>query len=224
MKDIVLMGDPRVAAITVRECGEELVDVRDRGTLAVAEHADPASSAYPFLRRSVVESLERAQRALPPGLRLLVVEGFRPYELQRFYFERHRQRLMEADPELSGAAADLSASRFVSPPEVAPHVSGAAVDLTLVDRSGVPIDMGTPIDASPEESDGACYFAADNITAQARTNRELLASALSGAGLVNYPTEWWHWSYGDRYWALMTRRPHALFGPVRAPADARTRR
>jgi hypothetical protein len=20
-------------------------------------------------------------------------------------------------------------------------------------------------------------------------------------GFVNYPTEWWHFSYGDRYWA-----------------------
>ena len=103
-------------------------------------------------------------------------------------------------------------------------MSGAAVDLTLIDRSGAQLDMGTPIDASPEESDNACYFAANNITPQARKNRDLLASALSAAGLVNYPTEWWHWSYGDRYWALMTQRTHALFGPVRAPVDTQTRR
>jgi D-alanyl-D-alanine dipeptidase len=49
---------------------------------------------------------------------------------------------------------------------------------------------------------------------RARANRELLARALRGAGLVNYPTEWWHWSYGDRYWALVTGAPAALFGPV----------
>jgi D-alanyl-D-alanine dipeptidase len=28
---------------------------------------------------------------------------------------------------------------------------------------------------------------------------------------VNYPTEWWHWSYGDRYWALMTGAPAARY-------------
>jgi zinc D-Ala-D-Ala dipeptidase len=33
---------------------------------------------------------------------------------------------------------------------------------------------------------------------------------------VNYPTEWWHWSYGDRYWAVMTDAPAALYGPVLA--------
>ena len=83
--------------------------------------------------------------------------------------------------------------------------------------------MGTPIDASPEESDGACYFGARNITDAARRNRDTLAAALSGAGLVNYPTEWWHWSYGDRYWALLTRRPHAIFGPVRISTETPTR-
>ena len=43
-----------------------------------------------------------------------------------------------------------------------------------------------------------------------------MAKVLSGAGLVNYPTEWWHWTYRDRYWALMTDAPAALYGPVLA--------
>ena len=38
--------------------------------------------------------------------------------------------------------------------------------------------------------------------------------ALGGAGMVNYPTEWWHWSYGDRYWALITGAPRTRYGPV----------
>jgi hypothetical protein len=36
-------------------------------------------------------------------------------------------------------------------------------------------------------------------------------------GFVNYPTEWWHWSYGDRYWALATGAPAACYGPVNRP-------
>jgi D-alanyl-D-alanine dipeptidase len=40
-----------------------------------------------------------------------------------------------------------------------------------------------------------------------------LAAALSAAGFVNYPTEWWHWSYGDRYWAMVTGEPAALYAP-----------
>ena len=81
--------------------------------------------------------------------------------------------------------------------------------------------MGTEIDATPEQSDGACFFAAD-VDPQARRNRMLLAEVLGGAGLVNYPTEWWHWSYGDRYWALMTGSGQALYGPAEVPAWARS--
>jgi len=117
-------------------------------------------------------------------------------------------------PHLSDAELRHLTSRFVAPLEVAPHVAGAAVDLTLVDVCGDPLDLGTLIDATPEQSDGACYFAADGIGADARAHRDLLARVLGGAGLVNYPTEWWHWSYGDRYWALVTGAPAALFGPV----------
>ncbi|MFG3589453.1 hypothetical protein [Streptomyces sp. NPDC047990] len=39
----------------------------------------------------------------------------------------------------------------------------------------------------------------------------------SAAGLINYGTEWRRWSAGDRYWALQTRQPAALYGPVELP-------
>jgi zinc D-Ala-D-Ala dipeptidase len=57
---------------------------------------------------------------------------------------------------------------------------------------------------------------AANLSAMARRNRRVLMTALAAAGLVNYPTEWWHWSYGDRYWALLTGQPAAIYGLVQA--------
>lgn len=59
-----------------------------------------------------------------------------------------------------------------------------------------------------EQSSGACFFAAANISREARTNRSLLADVLTAAGLVNYPT------FGDRYWAFVEDRPNALYGPA----------
>ena len=73
------------------------------------------------------------------------------------------------------------------------------------------------MDATPKESQGACYFDAPNISPDARRSRTVLARALIAAGLVNYPTEWWHWSYGDRYWAWASGRTHAIFGPMPSP-------
>ncbi len=106
-----------------------------------------------------------------------------------------------------------AASRYVSPPEIAPHSAGAAVDLTLADADGRELDLGTRMNASPEESAGACYTQAATITAEAREHRDILGAALTSAGLVNYPTEWWHWSYGDRYWALESGAIAACYGP-----------
>lgn len=209
---IVLMSDPRVAAVPVEECGEALVDVR-RLLLMDARRADPEGT-FAHLRQGVLERLLKAQGLLPDELRLLYVEGYRPPALQQRYFERYANELRAANPSWPSEEIRSAASRYVSPPEIAPHSAGAAVDLTLVDADGVELDMGTRVNANPEESDGACYTAAKNISTGARENRELLSAALETAGLVNYPTEWWHWSFGDRYWALMNDATAAQYGPM----------
>ncbi|MFF4035589.1 M15 family metallopeptidase [Streptomyces sviceus] len=211
MSEIILMSDARVAAVPVEENGEPLVDVRDHLLVDDRKHAD-SLGAEVHLRQGVLDRLLRAQALLPEGLRLLFVEGYRPPALQRHYFKQYAEELRAAHPDWSADRIRAAASRFVSPPEIAPHSAGAAVDLTLVDADGRELDLGTAMNASPEESDGACYTGAGNITEGARANRALLGAALSAAGLVNYPTEWWHWSYGDRYWALETGVPAALYG------------
>ncbi|GAA0617215.1 hypothetical protein GCM10010394_54230 [Streptomyces crystallinus] len=133
--------------------------------------------------------------------------------MRQRYFEEYADTLRAEHPRWSDTRIRAAASRYVSPPEIAPHSAGAAVDLTLADADGVELDLGTRMNATPEESAGACYTRAANISARARENRTVLAASLTAAGLVNYPTEWWHWSYGDRYWALATAAPAALYGP-----------
>ncbi|MBZ3905613.1 M15 family metallopeptidase [Streptomyces griseiscabiei] len=213
MTEIILMSDPKVAAVPVHDRDEPLVDVRRSGSLLVDERKADATGAYAHLRAGVLDRLAEAQSLLPDGLRLLFVEGYRPPSLQRRYFERYAQEQRALHPDWSADRIRTAASRYVSPPEIAPHSAGAAVDLTLVDAEGRELDFGTRVNASPEESDGACYTGADGISAGARAHRETLGAALTAAGLVNYPTEWWHWSYGDRYWALATGAPAALYGP-----------
>jgi D-ala-D-ala dipeptidase len=91
-------------------------------------------------------------------------------------------------------------------------VISRAIDLTLCAADGTEFDLGTPVNATPEQSAGACYTDHPSVGGEARRNRATLAEALHGAGLVNYPTEWWHWSYGDRYWAMATGVPRAIYG------------
>ena len=213
MSEIILMSDARVAAVPVAENGEPLVDVRGKLLVDDRKHED-SHGAEVQLRRGVLDRLLAAQALLPEGLRLLFVEGYRPPALQRRYFEQYAGELRAAHHDWPADRIRSAASRYVSPPEIAPHSAGAAVDLTLADADGRELDLGTEMNASPEQSDGACYTDAPNITDEARANRALLGGALTASGLVNYPTEWWHWSYGDRYWALVTGAPAALYGPV----------
>ncbi|MEU9035048.1 M15 family metallopeptidase [Streptomyces sp. NPDC048352] len=217
---IVLMSDPRVTAIPVADNGQPLADVRAGGQLLLDDRRSDPAYAFAHLRSGVLDRLLHAQSLLPDGLRLLVVEGFRPTALQQRYFEEYAAELRAANSGWSAEELRAQASRYVSPPEIAPHSAGAAVDLTLVDADGTELDMGTRVNASPEESAGACYTLADGLPRQARLHRATLSRALTAAGLVNYGTEWWHWSFGDRYWALMTGQPTALYGPAsQRPAD-----
>jgi D-alanyl-D-alanine dipeptidase len=213
---IVLMSDRRVAAIPLQDCGEDLVDVRAY-SLKVDDRKRDEAGAYAQVRQGVLARLLHAQSLLPTGVRLLFVEDFRPPTLQRRYFEEYSDELARAHPDWQAAELREAASRFVSPPEISPHSAGAAVDVTLIDHLGRELDMGTRVNASPEESDGACYTDAPGLSDRARTNRATLGRALSAAGLINYGTEWWHWSFGDRYWALQTKQPAALYGPVELP-------
>ncbi|MGW4464956.1 M15 family metallopeptidase [Micromonospora sp. NPDC004704] len=208
---MVLLSDPAVTATLVRECGEPLVDLRDVEALRLDHRLADSDGAYARLRVGVVDRLVTAQTLLPSGIRLLVIEGYRPLALQEQYFEAHVQRLRERTPEAEESALRRHASRYISPPSVAPHVAGAAVDLTLCSVDGEELWMGTAVN---DTDTTACHTDSADIGAEARANRKLLCDAMRGAGLVNYPSEWWHWSYGDRYWAYTSESSHAPYGPI----------
>ncbi len=211
---MILLSDPQIAAVPVVDEGEALVDLREIPELRVDTRLADDAGAFARLRDGVVGRLLIAQSTLPGGLRLLVVEGYRPLDLQRAYFDGYRDELRRSHPRWTAERLHVEASKYVSPPEVAPHSTGGAVDLTLCTSDGTELDMGTPVNADPEASRNACFTASRDISRQARRNREILVAGLAGAGLVNYPTEWWHWSYGDRYWALMTAAGSTRYGPV----------
>jgi len=215
---LILLSDPRIGAIALGDIGEPFVDLRQVAGLRVdARQADPAG-AFARLREDVVRRLLDAQATLPNGLRLLITEGYRPPETQRSVFDGYRDDLRILHPDWTADQLYVETSKFAAPVEVAPHTTGGAIDLTLCTESGEELDMGTTIDATPEASDNACYTAARNISHEAQHNRRTLARALTSTGLVNYPTEWWHWSFGDRYWAYVTGTGKSRYSPARFAA------
>jgi len=199
---VLLVADPAVSKVPVHDNGEKLVTVPDGGM-------------FRLVRTGVLKRLQQAAERLPDGAYLRVVEGYRPPSLQARHFADYRDGLAAREPHLAAHELDRLASRAVAPPTAtAPHLSGGAVDLTLWGADGRELDMGSALNATPEQSQGACYTDFPHLTTLARRNRRWLADALSSAGFVNYPTEWWHWSFGDPYWAVLTAAEAALYGPA----------
>lgn len=208
----ILIADSRVTAIPVFDIGEPLVDLQH----LVRAVTGPGRLA----RSSLAVRLHLADEALPDGMRLRVVEGYRTAEDQQAIVDEYSERVRADRPGIDDGTLRQLTSRHVAPLESAPHVAGAAVDLTLVDARGQELWMGSALDATPEESQGACYTDATWLDPEAIVRRRILVSTLHAAGLVNYPTEWWHWSFGDRYWAHVTGARQALYGPVEMSATA----
>lgn len=75
--------------------------------------------------------------------------------------------------------------------------------------------MGITMDDTYKDLTGVyCKTNSRVISEKARTYRQIMAKALGAVGFVNYPTEYWHWSYGDRYWAYQTQHPYAFYNIV----------
>ncbi|WP_283135725.1 M15 family metallopeptidase [Rhizohabitans arisaemae] len=208
---MILLSDPEISRMPIEESGEALIDLHTVQALRVDPRMAETGAAYAHLRVGVVDRLVTAQSLLPPGVYFLIVEGFRTVELQARYFDAHVDRLRVAHPGQDHDWYHRRASRYISPPEVAPHVAGAAVDLTLCDTDGNEMWLGTEVNDTDTES---CHTASTAVSAEARAHRRILSEALATVDLVNYPTEWWHWSYGDRYWACVNGASAARYGPT----------
>ncbi|GIE76596.1 D-alanyl-D-alanine dipeptidase [Actinoplanes philippinensis] len=216
----VLLSDRRIDAVVAGESGEPLVDVGAVPELRLDRRYADADGAFGHLRDGVVSRLLDAQATLPGGLRFLVIEGYRPLDRQQSIFDGYLRELGERHPEWDPERVYVEATKFVSPVHVAPHSTGGAVDLTLCAEDGAEVDMGTEVDATPVASANACFTGAGNISGTARRHREILITALTSVGMINYPTEWWHWSFGERYWAFTTGADRTRYAPIRLPAAA----
>ena len=128
-------------------------------------HAESAG----LLRRAITLAAEL-------DLRLLIFDAFRPSEAQWKLWNHTPDPNFLADPRRGS-----------------PHSRGAAVDLTLIDRAGKPLEMGTGFDAfTPRSHHGAL-----DIDAEAQRNRLLLLGLMTSAGWDFYRNEWWHYQLFD---------------------------
>lgn len=211
-------------AVPIEECGEPLVDflafAPTPKLLLAPHHPVFEFPRVHLLRERVAKMVVDAANSLPDGLRLQIVEGYRPIQIQREHFKHALQEARRRMPDASDEEIEVEAGRYSAPPDAPtppPHTTGGAVDLEIIDENGERLDFFSPL--TLDDMRGAAMDS-KAISEQAQKNRALLRSILKPTGLTNYADEWWHWSFGDNGWALRVGAPCAVYGPIDLPADA----
>ena len=215
VKSIILIGDERVKSISVQESNESMADFQLEFPQLTFDldrhHVQKKSKSISYGRREVGQMLIQAQKLLPSGIQLLIKECYRPMWVQKEFWDGYTNFLREKFSDWSEDQIYDECSKLTAPLDVAPHTTGGAVDLTLIDKQGKCLDMGTEFNASPLETQNTTYTEAKNINSVVKINRKILVDVMTHVGFVNYPTEWWHWSYGDKYWALIQNKLYAIY-------------
>jgi D-alanyl-D-alanine dipeptidase len=164
-------------------------------------------------RESVAERLLRAVLYLPDAVSFYVKEAYRPLSSQKRSFDYVYEKYKKLYGNLGKDELYKKACGYVAPAAVAPHPTGGAVDLVLINENGAELKMGTAYNDEPAAVNYKTYTGSSLLTGDERHNRNILTGSLEKAGFVNYPAEWWHWSYGDRYWAFI-KGTSALYDQV----------
>jgi len=149
-----------------------------------------------YLQPDVALMLVEAQRYLntlqTDGLRLLVYDAARPLSVQRIMWNLIK---------------DTRFHRYVSNPDerLSLHNFGAAVDLTIANSAGQPLDMGTDFDHFGRASgitNEEGLIEQGLLTRQHVQNRELLRRVMRHAGFRPICGEWWHFNACSRQEAM----------------------
>jgi D-alanyl-D-alanine dipeptidase len=220
--EIVLIADLRVLSIPIVENKEALIDLKDQSEIAYGHSPEiPDNQDYTKIRLTVYNKLIEAQKLLPQGLRFCLYEGYRSLNTQKLLFATHYQQLQKLHPEWGPAICFEETTKLVSPitnkdgsANIPPHSTGGAIDIYLINDKGI-VDMGICVENWLMDVNGELSATNSNkISDQAKMYRKIMHTALESVDFVNYSTEYWHWSFGDRYWAYHKKADHAQYGTI----------
>lgn len=164
-----------------------------------------------YLRAEAAEKLLQAAKSLPKNTFFYVSEGYRPLWFQRQEFDKIYAEMLAKYPQKSKKAVWELTTMYIADPDLSPpHSSGGTLDLTLCNDQAKQIDMGNPMNTVDAKSNTFTR----QITKRQKENRMLLFDTLTSHDFVNIPSEWWHFSHGDQYWALYKKEKFAKYGPI----------
>lgn len=222
-KEIQNIADEDIIKIPVKECGEELINLKKYNAIAYGPPPDTPLTAddYTKVRKTIYRKLCSAQNNLPNGWKFRLYEGLRSLHVQELLFKQQIESLKTQRSYDNHEHLFKEACRLISPitnldgtPNIPPHSTGSAIDIELIDAHGNLVNMGMTIKDWLIVDPGLCETNSKLISNEAKHNRAILLEIMEDHGFVNYPREWWHFSYGDRLWAYLTENTYALYGSI----------
>lgn len=137
-----------------------------------------------MLQRGVAKSLLRvAEKAHEKGYRLRIWDCYRPFRVQQRFWELQPDERYVAKPVVRNGIIESGSK----------HNRGAAIDLTLAEPDGTPLDMPTDFDDFSERA----HRDSEEATEEQRRNAELLRELMESEGFEPLETEWWHFDGPD---------------------------
>lgn len=140
-----------------------------------------------YLQPEIAKKLARASvllRKAHPGYHLLIYDAARPNSVQQILWDEIK-------------VPERQKPQYVADPKIGSiHNFGCAVDLTVSNEKGVPLDMGTLYDffgslAYPRME--SQMLAQGKLTKAQLANRQILRQAMTQVGFRQNTTEWWHY-------------------------------
>ncbi len=127
-----------------------------------------------FLRLKTVKAIIKANEVfMKKGYKIKFFDCYRPLDIQKKMWQIVSNPSYVADPAKGSI-----------------HNRGGAVDITLVDRNGNELDMGTPFDHFGIEA--SHNYA--QLSKKVKKNRALLKKVMTQNGFNSFNSEWWHYN------------------------------
>ncbi|MHB1314458.1 MAG: M15 family metallopeptidase [Christensenellales bacterium] len=148
----------------------EMMLAKERNMLGYKVYQDETC----LLQKGTLDKLMEAQKKfMEDGYSIIIYDAYRPYSVTVALYEKYKD------------GTYVAPLRFGSV-----HNKGAAVDMSLLDSKGNPVEMPSPIHTLDETSNRNNK----SMSKAAKANMDYMADVMISCGFTTIESEWWHFS------------------------------
>ncbi len=137
-----------------------------------------------LLQKGTAEKLKAAQNKFAKdGYSIVIYDAYRPHSVTVAMYKKYKNTPYVASPKIGSD-----------------HNRGAAVDISLLDKNGKPVEMPSKVHTFNSTS----HRNSAKMSRKARANMNYMAKVMKSCGFKTINCEWWHFSDSDALKYLRT--------------------